>query len=81
MYRSIMYPNRDVAATGTIKDLRHRSTTAPRISFRRWIRLNPIRSTAVFAFLFAAMHLYLNAIDLTSKRSLLSGGFQKHGKA
>ena len=26
------------------------------------------------------MHPYLNAIDLTSKRSLLSGGFQKHGK-
>ncbi|MDB4349175.1 hypothetical protein OAA31_00310 [bacterium] len=50
-----------VAATGTITGLRHRSTTAPRISFSRWIRLNSIRSTAAFAFLFAAMHLSLKA--------------------
>jgi hypothetical protein len=49
--------------------------------FHRWIRLNPMRSTAAFTFLFAAMQLYLKAIDLTSKRSLLSGRFQKHGKA
>ena len=79
------YPcRRAVAPNHESSDLRCRPVVrcgAPRISFRRWNRLNPIRSTAAFAFLFAAMHLYLKAIDLTAKRSLLSGGFQKHGKA
>jgi hypothetical protein len=48
-------------------------------TFDEFYRSLPEDSKKRGEYFVLGMHPYLNAIDLTSKRSLLPGGFQKHG--